>query len=139
MDADTAALVPNKPLRRGFLSLQIGDYGIIVLAAVFTLISAYIVYGGQNDALTIAIKGGNNKWTFPIDAQENLSIPGPLGDTLVEIRQGKARILSSPCANQNCIAAGLIHARGQWIACLPNGVIVSVEGIDTEGVDGAVW
>jgi hypothetical protein len=139
IDVETATNTPNNPSRRRVLSLQIGDYGIIAFAAALALISACIVYGGQNDTLTITIKGRDDKWTFPLDAQETLSVPGPLGDTLVEIRQGKAHILSSPCTNQNCIAAGFIRARGQWIACLPNGVMVSVEGMNTEGIDGAVW
>jgi hypothetical protein len=120
------------------LSLKPGDYGVITIAVVLVLISACIVYGGQKNALTITIKGSDGKWTFPVNAQETVRIPGPLGVTLVEIRQGEAHILSSPCANQSCIAAGSIHVRGQWIACLPNKVMVSVEGA-TAGLDGAAW
>jgi hypothetical protein len=138
---ETATNTPNNPPRRRALTLKIGDYGVIALAAALTLISAFLVYGGQKDALTIVIKGRDGKWTFPINAQETVRISGPLGDTVVEIRQGDAQILASPCANQNCIAAGAIHARGQWAACLPNTVMVSVEGntADTEELDGAAW
>ncbi|MDR2095063.1 MAG: NusG domain II-containing protein [Treponema sp.] len=124
--------------RRSVLSLKPGDYGVIAVAAVLIMVSACIVYGGRQDALIFTIKGRDGTWTFPVDAREIVRIPGPLGDTLVELRRGEARILSSPCANRSCIAAGSIHAGGQWIACLPNNVMVSVEG-RAQGLDGAAW
>jgi hypothetical protein len=71
---------------------------------------------------------------------------------VIEIGDGRARVLASPCTNQTCVASGTIHSRGQWIACLPNGIFVSVESAgsgpgaqDAAGergsteLDGAVW
>jgi hypothetical protein len=59
---------------------------------------------------------------------------------VVEISGGKARVLSSPCVNQTCVAVGHIHRQGEWAACLPNKVFVSIEGsADDEALDAAAW
>jgi hypothetical protein len=116
------------------------DCLFLALASLFTFFSAVVVYGGGGEALVL-VKGGGDSWVFPLDAVERVAVSGPLGETVVEIRGGFARIVSSPCVNKTCIAAGTIHFRGQWTACLPNRVMVSISGHDkTDGsVDAAAW
>jgi hypothetical protein len=89
----------------------------------------------------VRIQGAGQTWVFPLDAEETLAVPGPLGDTVIEISQGRTRVLSSPCPNQTCVAAGHIRRRGQWTACLPNGVLLVVEGgaDGAESIDAAAW
>jgi hypothetical protein len=123
------------------------DYVCLVLALLIVLLAIFPVYGGPGDQYTINLKGEGGTWVFPRDAEETVAVPGPLGDTVVEIRGGRARVLSSPCQNQTCVAAGYIHSHGQWTACLPNRVMVSVAGGSGgeikpgEGgeVDAAAW
>jgi hypothetical protein len=120
------------------------DYVSFFLALGIVLSALIPVYGGPGDQYTISLKGESGTWVFPRDAEETVTVPGPLGDTVVEIRGGRARVLSSPCQNQTCVAAGYIHRHGQWTACLPNRVLVSVEGgggnsgEDGE-IDAAAW
>jgi hypothetical protein len=59
----------------------------------------------------------------------------------VLIDGGAARIVSSPCRNQLCVAAPPIRRHGQWTACLPNQVMVSVENksAPSDGVDITTW
>jgi hypothetical protein len=127
------------------MALKPLDYGVCILVLAFVAGSAMFVYSGGGDQDRITVKGDSGVWVFPHDAVETVTAPGPLGDTVVEIRGGQAHIVSSPCANQTCVAAGSVHSRGQWLACLPNRVLVSVDGgasgaasLEDE-VDGAVW
>jgi hypothetical protein len=126
------------------LRLKPFDYVCLFCALAVTLLAVIPLYGGAGDQYTIRLKGENGAWVFPRDAEETVAVPGPLGDTVVEIRGGRARVLSSPCQNQTCVAAGSIHTHGQWVACLPNQVLVSVTGRgeiagkDAE-VDAAAW
>jgi hypothetical protein len=78
---------------------------------------------------------------FPLDAEEHIGVSGPLGETVVEISGGQSRVLSSPCANQTCVAAGHLSRRGQWAACLPNKVFVYIEGTgdDDTAPDSTTW
>jgi len=94
-------------------------------AVVFAAASAYGPGGGQAEAV---LKGRDGEWLYPLSVDRDLRIAGPLGDTLVEIKDKTVRIVDSPCPNKTCIAAGAIGKPGQWLACLPNQVFVSVEG-----------
>jgi hypothetical protein len=113
------------------------DYGIFFLAVVLTVFAALGAYGGTGREFLI--RGPGESWVFPQKAEETVSVSGPLGDTVVVLRDGRARVLSSPCANQTCVAAGEIRLHGEWIACLPNRILVTVEGGGEEGVDAAAW
>jgi hypothetical protein len=127
------------------------DFAAIGIALTITLVSAVSLYAHRGAQTRISIAGDEATWTFPQDAAELVTVAGPLGDTVVELRDGTARVRSSPCTNQTCVAAGAIQAHGQWIACLPNKVLIAIgtSGAEKERVltqdepggdiDGAVW
>ena len=86
------------------------------------------------------MRGENGLWVFPVDSVESVVVSGPLGDTVVEIDGGGARIMSSPCLNQTCVSAGRILTAGQWTACLPNRVMLYIdEGGPNNNVDASAW
>jgi hypothetical protein len=124
--------LPLKPL----------DYAVMALSLAVTLCAGWAVYAAPQADVRVRIQGPGGAWVFPLDAEERVAVAGPLGETVVEIHEGRARVLSSPCENQTCVAAGHIRRRGNWAACLPNRVIVSIEGrdgSDGEGPDAAAW
>ena len=111
-----------------FRALKPLDFCIVGLSLLATALSALAVYGDSGDAGQALVQGAGATWVFPLDAEETVSVSGPLGETVVEISGGRIRVLSSPCANQTCVAAGHLDRRGQWTACLPNRVFVYIEG-----------
>jgi hypothetical protein len=131
---------------RGF-SLKPFDLLITALALGVTVFFSVRIYSGPVRQEELIVKGPGGSWVFPLEAEEQIEVPGPLGTTVVELRAGRARVLVSPCTNQLCVSAGAIHRRGQWIACLPNSVLVTVEGREpgTSGesggdeLDAAAW
>jgi hypothetical protein len=125
------------------MGLTVLDIGVIVLALGAVLVSAAAVYAPGAGLPLVVVESGGRRWEFPLDATETVAVGGPLGDTLVELRGNQARIISSPCAGQNCVAAGAIRRHGQQVACLPNRVMVSVQGGGSPGggpeLDAASW
>ena len=117
------------------------DVLVILLGAALTLLITIKVYSANNEASRVVIRGPDKTWIFPIEAEETVSVAGSIGTTTVELYGGRAAIISSPCGGQTCVAAGHIHKTGQWAACLPNRVIILVEGgaKGTDGVDAAAW
>ena len=111
-----------------FRALKPLDFCIVGLSLLVTALSALAVYGDSGDAGQALVQGAGATWVFPLDAEETVSVSGPLGETVVEISGGRIRVLSSPCANQTCVAAGHLDRRGQWTSCLPNRVFVYIEG-----------
>ncbi|MDR1950327.1 MAG: NusG domain II-containing protein [Spirochaetaceae bacterium] len=122
----------RKPGGTGRLFLKPLDWVVVFLALVLTVFSGVSAYRTPKSATRVLIRGSGGTWVYPQNAEETVAVSGPLGDTVVELRQGRARVLSSPCGNKTCIAAGHIRARGQWIACLPNKVFVLIEGTTDE-------
>lgn len=74
----------------------------------------------------------------PLTHPRVFHVQGKLGVTEVEIRQGKARIVKSPCKNKICIKSGYIRYADRLAACLPNRVVVRVVGKTHRGVDSVV-
>ncbi len=74
----------------------------------------------------------------PLSMDRVLHISGKLGETEVEIRDGKTRILRSPCKNKVCIKTGYIRYADRMAACIPNGVVVRVVGSSHREVDTVV-
>jgi len=86
------------------------------------------------------IKGRDGEWVYPLSSDRVVSVAGPLGDTLVAIEGKTARIKDSPCPNKTCVAGGSISRPGQWLACLPNQVLVRIEGgADDADIDAAAY
>ena len=115
------------------------DILIIFLALVICGFSAFRIYTRQETSSRFLIQGSGRDWIFPLDAEETVEVPGPLGNTIVRIHDREAWVESSPCANQICVEAGHIHRQGVWIACLPNNVIIIIEGFDDHGPDVLAW
>jgi hypothetical protein len=120
-------------------NLSIADVSIAALGVALVLFFSIRVYNPGGAPARVVVEGGGRRWEFPLDAVETLKVAGPLGDTVVELGGMRARVVSSPCANQICIAAGGIHRHGQWIACLPNQVMVRVEAGGEGELDAASW
>jgi hypothetical protein len=103
---------------------------------------AYAVYARPAAGGIFVVRAAGRVSLFPLDADETVTVQGPLGPTVLALRERSARALSSPCANKTCIAAGSISRAGEWLACLPNEVIVTVEagrGGPPDAVDAGAW
>jgi len=115
------------------------DTVIIVLTAFFTFIAIYKVYIAPQEHTRVLIRAVGGEWTFPVDAEETVIVSGSLGSTTVKIKGNRAWIENSPCINQNCVAAGEITRQGQWAACLPNNVLLMIQGGGGNDVDSVAW
>ncbi|UCF87448.1 MAG: NusG domain II-containing protein [Nitrospiraceae bacterium] len=70
--------------------------------------------------------GLDNKtvYTLPLDEDKTVSVTGPLGDSIIELKDKRVHMKKSPCPDQLCVKQGWTD-RGA-IICLPNKVIISV-------------
>lgn len=82
-----------------------------------------------NGRAMIRIDGaGGFETTLPLDVDARVEVPGPLGDTVVVVAGGSVRVVSSPCRQQTCVRMGTADAPGEAIVCVPNRVVLRVEG-----------
>jgi hypothetical protein len=121
------------------LQIKTPDIFIIILVAGLTFSSAYLAYLKPQNSQRVLIMGQDSEWIFPLNVDETVIVPGPLGNTVVRIEDNSVRVEFSPCQNQMCVAAGVLRRHGNWAVCLPNNVLVMIEGIDEESdVDAIV-
>jgi hypothetical protein len=66
--------------------------------------------------------------TLRLDKATELSVWGPLGETIVEVSEGKVRIKSDPGPQQRCVLQGWISRAGEALVCLPNRVLIQIPG-----------
>lgn len=116
----------SAPLR--LCEIKIIDILIILIAVGLTVLTAYSAYIKPSGKSQILIQGQNSEWIYNLESEETVKVNGPIGHTIVRISDGVAWVESSPCSNQNCVAMGIVRRNGQWTACLPNEVLVIVQG-----------
>ena len=67
---------------------------------------------------------GRPVYVLPVDKDRTVSVEGPEGRTVVEIKDHRVRVTESPCHNKLCIGQGWIGSG--VIVCLPNKVVVTI-------------
>ena len=94
--------------------------GVVLLAAS---------WGGSAGG-TARIRGaGGYARVVRLDEDARYEVPGPLGVSVVEVRRGSVRMVSSPCPGHVCKRMGPADDAGETIVCVPNGVAVTVLGV----------
>lgn len=111
--------------RRG---IRPADIVIVALSLCAVLGAALLAASSGSGAARLSVKTESGEFVYPLDRDARVAAAGPLGNTVIVISGGKARILDSPCDNKTCVAMGEIWRNGQWASCLPNRVFLSVSG-----------
>lgn len=63
-----------------------------------------------------------------LQRNRSLTVNGPLGPTIVQINNQRARIFSDPSPKQYCVRQGWLQQAGEISLCLPNQVSIEIAG-----------
>jgi hypothetical protein len=111
------------------------DFLAILVSLLVVGAFSLAAYGGRDSAQDVVIEASGSRWIYPLDVDRQERVEGPLGETVVMIKGGKASVEDSPCPDKLCVHMPAISEPGQWIACLPNRVFVRVRGGSGQDVD----
>ena len=115
------------------LGLTIADkllVGLVVLL-LFALYGRYWSPAAPGEQFRISsIANGIQLMAFGEDRV--VAIEGPLGTTRLQIAGKRVRFISSPCRGKQCIHAGWLADAGDFAACLPNRISLTVLGLTKE-------
>lgn len=105
-----------------------GDWLTLVLGALFTAwLTATAWHGGAPGKVVIRA-GGHIFTEARLDAPRRITVPGPLGMSIVEIQPGRARVAADPGPRQLCVKQGWLSHVGDTALCLPNQLSVELTG-----------
>lgn len=102
---------------------------------VLLALAAAVVLGratGRGAAVELHLIAPGGSATLELERDTLISIPVRDGMTVVEIGDGRARIVSSPCPSRTCVMTGWISAPGQAAVCMPEGVSLEIKGTGEE-------
>lgn len=105
----------------------------IIIAAVLSVIGLLTVATVRKNGgkpVYLKVTSGNGVYLYELSDNKTVSIRGKIGITQVEIKNGAARVLSSPCPSKTCMVQPAISHVGEWIACLPNEVFLQIVSDD---------
>lgn len=115
------------------LSITKGDKIVIASIIVVCLLisGGFALRARQASAgsyVTIFRADTNEETQYSLKKSRNIEVQGYLGTSIIEISQGKARFVSSPCPDNVCVDFfGWIEKEGEISVCLPNQILLKVE------------
>jgi len=121
------------------MHITIGDKFLIAALLILNgwLFASWGVGFSKGDWVVVTV---NQKETtrLPLDQDQKIHVKGPIGLTEIEVKNGRARIVRSPCKNKVCIKSGYIRYADRLAACIPNRVVIRIVGKSHRGVDAVV-
>ena len=117
--------------RGAVAALRPGD-GVILLLGLAVLAGLWTRQAGSLDGRVVVRLDGRVFQEASLRLNRTVEVPGPLGTSRIEIRDGKVRVAADPSPRQLCVAQGWIPPGGA-VVCLPNRVAVenAAAGYDT--------
>jgi hypothetical protein len=107
--------------------LRPGDYLAIVIALVLVAASYVVYWSGLGQTAQAEIRVAGKHWGhLDLFVDQTVAVHGKIGDSIIEVKGGKARFISSPCSNKLCIAQGWLHHGGETAVCLPNAITLQI-------------
>jgi len=112
--------------------MKIGDWLVVVLAIAVSALFTSAAADRARQGGYVEIKSAEETLLYSLSEDREVEVSGPIGTTHVHVIDGRAHITDSPCRDKICITTGWVEQGGDWAACLPNRVFVSIRGGESE-------
>jgi hypothetical protein len=110
--------------------LRPGDWLLVFLGAGAVAVSFPLLWSGGKAERAVVRLDGKVVAEYPLTVPRRYAVTGPLGETLIEIAPGRARVLSYPGPRQYCVQQGWLTRPNAIAICAPNHVSLSLSGPD---------
>lgn len=106
-----------------------GDWLVLAAGAAAVALLALRFWHGSGEADRVVVRSGGKVFAeLTLSGQQTVTVPGPLGETLVEVDQHRARVARDPSPRQYCVQQGWLSRPGEVAICLPNQVSIELAG-----------
>ncbi|MDR1661586.1 MAG: NusG domain II-containing protein [Azoarcus sp.] len=108
--------------------LRPGDYAVTAAGVALCLYTALHLWRGGEPEVVIVRAGGEIFAEADLSRPRRIAVPGPLGETVIEIEPGRARVAADPGPRQYCVRQGWLTRAGAVAICAPNEVSLMLTG-----------
>jgi len=105
-----------------------GDWLTLALAALLVGASFPFLWSGERADRAVVRSAGRVVAELPLSRDQSMRVTGPLGESVIAVRQGRARVESDPSPRQYCVRQGWLERAGDVAICLPNQVSLELAG-----------
>ena len=110
---------------------------VLVAAVLLTAAGLLVARPGGGTPRTARVQVGDEVvHLLPLEEEARVEVTGPVGVSRVAVEEGRARVLDSPCVQQICVRRGWLREVGDLAVCVPNRLVVRVEGEGKRSFDG---
>lgn len=110
------------------LNLKPGDW-LVIVAGMISVASLFsLLWSGGSGTAIIIRSGGKVVTEASLNRNREFEIQGPLGTTLIQVKDRQVRIARDPSPRQYCVQQGWLSHAGEAALCLPNQVAVELLG-----------
>ena len=94
---------------------------------------SYLAFSGSSTGDLVVVKvNGEIYGKYSLSKDRTITVNRDGHMNKITIKGGKVQVSKSNCKNQVCVKQGSISTTHQSIVCIPNRVVVSIEGKDGE-------
>ena len=108
--------------------LKAGDWLTVLLGSCCVALLTLKLWSGDVADRAIIRSGGKIFREVSLSRDQQIEVPGPLGTSIITIKNRKARISSDPSPRQYCVRQGWLQQAGEIAICLPNEVSLELTG-----------
>lgn len=118
----------NSVLLNSLKALRVGDV-LVILLSIVCVVCLFTTLWQRAPANRVQIMQGDKiVGTYSLNQTRDIHVHGAKGESIIQIADGRARFMTSPCTNQYCVHQGWLSRAGQAAVCLPNELIVQLLG-----------
>ena len=109
-------------------SIKPADFLFLAISVILIALSLAALSGNEQGPAVAVIKVKDTEYIYPLNQPRELEFEGVLDKAHLMIHDGCIEFVESPCRDKICIHMGQARKDGDFLACLPNRIIVTVEG-----------
>ena len=111
-----------------------GDRMLVLAVVLATMVLLAGQSGRDHPGASLRVEvGGTTTGVYPLAVDQVLRVQGPMGVSQVAIAGRAARVVASPCREQLCVRQGWVRNRGEIVVCVPNQLLLQVDGAQRGG------
>lgn len=107
--------------------------GILLLMVAAACFATRAFAAGSSAAYAQITDADASVQRMSLAQDATLTVTSSAGTNVVEVSAGAVRVTEASCPNHDCVAQGQVSEVGQQIVCLPNKLVVSIEGETDDG------